>query len=63
FSAPWDFGPALRAELGRKDLVGRVASFSGGAVFEEAMASDQERPRCFFSASRDRVVCRPPGPG
>lgn len=63
FSANWDFGPALRRELGRTDLAGRVASFSGGDVYQEAMASDQGRHRCFFSFARNGVVCRPPGPG
>lgn len=63
FSANWDFGPALRRELGRPDLAGRVASFSGGDFFKEAMASDLERHRCFFSFGRNGVVCRPPGPG
>lgn len=63
FSANWDFGPALRRELGRADLVGRVASFSGGDVYREAMATDLERHRCFFSFARNAVVCRPPGPG
>lgn len=63
FSAPWDFGPALRLDTGRKDLVGRVVSFQGGPAYEEAMALDLDRVRCFFSVSRDRVVCRPPGPG
>lgn len=63
FSANWDFGPALRRELGRDDLAGRVASFSGGDVYKEAMGSDLERHRCFFSFARNAVVCRPPGPG